>query len=90
MKTLPTLMLAVGLSSGVSAYAADSVTAGGAIALCKTEAQAAHSDYVSSRSKRIKQVRSGYRIKMRVRLEDRSINANCEVAKDGTVNYGAK
>ena len=88
MKAVTSLILAAGLATAVTANANEVSSAGGAMALCKAEAQAAHSDYVSSKSKRIKQNRKGYQIKMRVRLADKSINANCNVAKDGTVAYG--
>ncbi len=88
MKAVPKLVLAATLCLAGHAHA-DVKTAGGAMALCKTEAQNTHSNYVSSKSKQIKQTRSGFRIKMRVRLEDKSISSNCEVAKDGTVKYGA-
>jgi len=89
MKAISTLILATGVAFSGQALAAEKISAGKAMSLCKAEAISAHSDYVSSKSKRIKQVRTGFKVSMRVRLAEKTINANCEVAKDGTVNYGA-
>lgn len=89
MKAISTLILATGVAFGGQALAGDKLTGGKAMSLCKAEAIAAHSDYVSSKSKRIKQTRDGYSISMRIRLDETTINADCAVAKDGTVTYGA-
>lgn len=89
MKFLTNLAVATSLLAAGSASAAEVETAGSAISLCKEQAIATHSDYVSSKSKRIKQTRDGYRVNLRVVLADKSINSKCEVSRDGTVEYKA-
>lgn len=89
MKFLTNLAVATSLLAAGNASAAEVETAGSAISLCKEQAIATHSDYVSSKSKRIKQTRDGYRVNLRVVLADKSINSKCEVSRDGTVEYKA-
>lgn len=91
MKIITNLAVASSLfvAGSASVAAAEVETAGSAISLCKEQAIATHSDYVSSKSKRIKQTRDGYRVNLRVVLADKSINSKCEVSRDGTVEYKA-
>lgn len=89
MKSLISLLLVAGVFYALVANASEVDKPGQAMTLCKAEAMASHADYQSSKSKRIRQTRDGYKLKMRVRLEDRTVNANCVVSRDGTVTYGA-
>lgn len=89
MKSLISLLLVAGVFYVAVANAAEVSKPGQAMTLCKAEAMASHPDYQSSKSKRIRQTREGYKLKMRVRLEDETINASCIVNRDGTVTYAA-
>lgn len=88
MKSLISLLIITGTLFGATAHA-EKLTAGKAISLCRAEAIASHSDYKSSKSKRIKQLRGGFKLKLQVRLADKSITSNCAVNKSGEVTYSA-
>ena len=89
MKTLLNTLLTTSiLFAGVTSAAHHQVaTQGAAIGVCKTQAIEANEDYKSSKTKQIKNTRNGYKIKMRVKLENSTTVAVCEVARDGTVSY---
>ena len=90
MKTLMSILLIAGmLYTGIS-NAATVSSAGQAMSLCRAEAQAQNDNYVSSKSAQIKRVRTGFRMKLRVVLEDGSTRANCEVGRDGSIKYSQK
>ena len=86
MKTLLNILLITTvLYAGVSHAA--SISAGKAVSLCKAEAQAQNENFVSSKMKRIKDSRAGYKVKLRVVLDDKTISSDCVVARDGSVEY---
>jgi hypothetical protein len=90
MKTLMSILFIAGIFyTGISS-AATVNSAGQAMSLCKAEAQAQNDNYVSSKSAQIKRIRTGFRMKLRVVLDDGSARAKCEVGRDGTVNYSQK
>ena len=84
-----TLFIAALLFAG-SSHAVTVDSTGQAMSLCTAEAKAQNDDYVSSKSAQIKRIRTGYRMKLRVVLNDKSVRAKCVVARDGTVTYTQK
>lgn len=90
MKTLMSILFIAGMFSTGISNAATVSSAGQAMSICKAEAQAQNDNYVSSKSAQIKRVRTGFRMKLRVVLEDGSTRANCEVGRDGRIKYSQK
>jgi hypothetical protein len=89
MKSLISLIIVATLFYSLVTLAAEVRKPGQAMSLCKAEAMASHENYLSSKSKRIRQTRNGFELKLRVRLDDKTINANCDVSRDGNVLYAA-
>lgn len=88
MKTIiTTALLSASLLLAIPAQAAAVKTAGQAMSLCKNHAQETHEGYLRSKSKKIKQTRSGYTIKLKVISESGSELIQCSVAKDGGLDY---
>lgn len=88
MKTITNAaVLSMALLLAGPANAANVKTAGKAVTLCKTFAQETHEGYLRSKSKKIKETRSGYKVKLKVVSEAGSEIVKCSVAKDGTVDY---
>ena len=87
MKTLMSILFIAGIFYTGISNAATVSSAGQAMSLCKAEAQAQNNNYVSSKSAQIKRIRSGFRMKLRVVLEDGSARAKCEVDRDGSIKY---
>lgn len=88
MKSSLITILIAGLFS-ISAYA-QVETAGAAVSLCKAEAAKQHSDITNIKSKRIKETRSGYKVKLSVKAGGEKIKANCKVTRDGEIAYTTK
>lgn len=87
MKSFITILVA-GLFS-ISAHA-QVESAGAAVSLCKAEAAKQHSDITNIKSKRIKESRSGYKVKLSVKAGGEKMKATCKVARDGEVTYAVK
>lgn len=86
MKTfLNILLITTVLFAGVTQAA--SISAGKAVSLCKAEAKAQNENFVSSQMKRVKDSRAGYKVKLRVVLDDESISSECIVDRNGNVEY---
>lgn len=90
MKTLLSILTIATLLFIGTTQAAQVTSAGQAISLCKAEAQAQHADYRRSKSQKIKQVRGGYKVNLKVSLADSSVRTVCNVSKDGTLVYALK
>lgn len=87
MKALIKSILIISLLS-VSVVGAQEVTsAGAAVSLCRVEAMTKNTDFVRSKATRIKETRSGFIIKLKVYLADSSITSNCEIDRDGSIEY---
>ena len=86
MKTLLNILLITTVFY-VGATQAAGVSQGKAISICKAEAKAQNENFVSSQMKRIKDSRAGYKVKLRVVLDDKSVSSECIVARDGSVEY---
>lgn len=88
MNILKSLTLALGLISASSAVSAAEIkTAGQAMSLCRTEAQQQHPDHKRIKPSKIKQVRSTFKITLKVTSENEKMKALCEVTRDGAVTY---
>ena len=86
MKTLLNILLITTVFY-VGATQAASISQGKAVSLCKAEAKVQNDNYASSQLKRVKDSRAGYKVKLRVVLDDKSITSNCVVGRDGSVEY---
>ena len=86
MKTLLNILLVTTVLY-VGATQAAGISQGKAISLCKAEAQAQNENFSSSQLKRIRDSRSGYKVKLRVVLDDKTISSNCVIARDGSIEY---
>lgn len=87
MKSLISILLLASVFYAGVTQAKEVTSAGQAISLCKAQAIENNDDYVSSKSKRIKETRSGYKLKLKVTLADSTVSSNCVVGKDGTITY---
>ena len=86
MKTLLNILLITTVFFFGAAQAAN-ISSGKAVSLCKAEAKAQNENFVSSKMKRIKDSRAGYKVKLRVVLDNKTVSSNCVIARDGSVEY---
>lgn len=90
MKTLISTLLASTLIL-ISANAhADVKTSAQALTLCKAQAEKAHPGYKRSTAKKMKQIRTKFKINLNVITETGKENTICEVNKAGEITYTKK
>jgi len=88
MTILKSFTLALALISASSAISAAEVeTPGQAMSLCRAEAKLQHPDHKRIKSTKIKQVRSTFKITLKITSENEKVKSLCEVTRDGSVTY---
>lgn len=87
MKTLISILTLASLFFITNSHAANKLSASNALALCKTEAKAKHPDYKRSKTKQVKPTRAGYKVRLKILLEEGSVDSICQVGRDGSVVY---
>jgi len=90
MKTLLNTLLASSLILISINTHAEVKTSAQAVTLCKAQAEKAHPDYKRSSVKKIKQIRTKFKINLRVLTEAGTENIVCEVTKGGEITYAKK
>ena len=88
MNTLKSLTLALGLILASTAVSAAEInTAGQAMSVCRAHAQQQHPDHKRIKSSKIKEVKSTFKITLKVTSENEKVKTLCEVTRDGKVTY---
>lgn len=91
MKTITSTFIATSLLIlSMSAQANEIKTSAQALSLCKAQAEIAHPGYKRSVMKKVKKVRSTFKINLQVLTESGKIKTQCEVSKNGEVVYAKK
>jgi len=90
MKTLLTTLLTSALILISTNSFAEVKTDAQALTLCKIQAEKAHPGFKRASIKKIKQIRTKFKINLRVLTETGKENTICEVTKDGEITYSKK
>ncbi|MBX2847389.1 MAG: hypothetical protein KTR16_03660 [Acidiferrobacterales bacterium] len=87
MRNLIKVLILFSIFSVSYAGATEVTSLGQAVSLCRAEAMTVNDDFVRSKSTRLKETRSGFNIKLKVYLSEKSVTTSCEVQRDGTLSY---
>lgn len=88
MKQIKSIFIATSLSLLASAAVAGTVkSTGSAATACKNQVKENNAEYKSSKLITTKKFKKVYRVKMKVVTEQGKSMIQCDVAKDGTVDY---
>lgn len=91
MKQIQSIIVATSMSllasASITANANTVNSTGSAATFCKEKIKENNADYKSSKLKTAKKFKKVYRLKMKVVTEQGKSMVQCDVARDGTVDY---